>query len=331
MLGGKVDTLTAVKQARTASDLPYRLELKQTLNEKRNESSLFESASLYLSLSSYRNQLINLLVRVSFLGISLLSSSVAYLEQANVESLMGDFNQTLALDTFRFLCRLFNREYIFAQQDTAKDYSDALKYTIHLNLIKSTRAGQLELDKFHLKQFLFLAKLTQSTLENYSQIYSIILDAGSDRLEFASEKDFVRTLQQDLFARMLNNNTGELHTNADFECLSLSLISNAILTLSQFDTLTRSTVDSAPKPIQIYKIDQVKLARLSQHLKYIIKLNRIKMRIILKACQDGSESSNDRMITDLGDDENERDFSASSSFQVQELLTQYENYTRSKI
>lgn len=94
------------------------------------EKTLFETASLFIALCSYRNQLTNHLVRVSFASIALASST---------HSLSSRFEISSAFDVFEFLVVLFNREYIFRTENNdliRSDFEATLNCLLHLNVIK---------------------------------------------------------------------------------------------------------------------------------------------------------------------------------------------------
>lgn len=118
--------------------ISLRQQQQQSMDSDSNkEKRLFESAALYIALCSYRNQLANHLVRVSFVSVALASST---------HSLSSRFNLDTAYDLFKFLVTLFNREFIFRPGDSGDpqsydqlvrdDFQRTLNCLLHLNVLK---------------------------------------------------------------------------------------------------------------------------------------------------------------------------------------------------
>lgn len=253
------------------------LSLKQPHLVNRTQSGLFESASLYIALCSYKNQLVNSLIRQGFVCNSLLGSSVQELEGDRV---LKDFSEKNSLLIYKFLTCLFNREFIFRQGDEEKDFADSLTYFTHTNLVKQVD-DKLELIKFNLKQFLLFSKLFEQILLNYQEIYECILgnsnnlsekEAYNEILSFKCEKELVKKIQTIIFEKMLDyfKNYSPQVYNFDFEILSLNMITNAVQSLRQFGVASKSEI----------KLDKLKF--LVSKLTYLTRINRIKSNSLIK-------------------------------------------------
>lgn len=106
-------------------------------DDNNKKTALFESASLYIALCSYRNQLSNHLVRVSFVSVALAAATAASSSSSSSSTSLS-FNSSSALDVFQFLATLFNREFIFrpGAQQLSDDFDRTLNCLLHLNIIK---------------------------------------------------------------------------------------------------------------------------------------------------------------------------------------------------
>jgi hypothetical protein len=305
-----------------------RLALKRPIaatgdGKRVDRSILFESASYYIALCSYRNQLANHLVRASFLCTSLLACSNDLTADLVVGSDETLTSTTGSSETFAFLCRLFNREFIFRANEHSRDYADSLKCLVHLNILKwrktppttTPTTNLVELEKFNLKQFLFFCRLNQSLIENYSQIYKILL--ALNKLEVTNEKNFVKALQAEIFERMLGGGGSQrrcgLDGHADLEILSLNMLSNSLLTLKQFGILW--STNGPP-----YKINREKLVGLSKKLAYIVQIVRLRSNQLARLGQSFVDSS-DAEGFDFAHDETQNE-----QIDKNELLGEYENH-----
>ena len=265
---------------------PFVISLKQPHNlfsAQNIEASLFESGSLYLAMCSYRNQLVQFLIRISLTSNCLLATSVDYehVEQ-NKEANLINLDESKAFKLYTCFSKLFNKEFIFNGGDEQKDFSDSLSYLLHTNLIKSSTADQdghrkFELVKFNMRTFVFFSRFFLYIVQNYAEIY-MILEGMMSPLVFSDEKMFTKSIQNIIFEKMLKslgenkryNSSGATHL-FDFEALSLNLISNAVLSLRQFDILTKCQTNN-------FEINLNKLKCLNESLKYAIRTNRFKLR-----------------------------------------------------
>lgn len=131
----------------TTDRLRLRQPHAQLASAAASDSLLFESAGLYIALCSYRNQLVNHLVRVSLVAMALLSGSTVMGGGATIR-----FNLTAAFEVYKFWTILFNREFIFRTEDenTRKDFNDALNCLLHLNLLKRSSNSSRIFNKHYL-------------------------------------------------------------------------------------------------------------------------------------------------------------------------------------
>jgi glycerone phosphate O-acyltransferase len=274
----------------------FVLSVKQPHLIETTNTSLFESVSIYLAVCSYRNQLVNFLVRISLTVNCLLASESNLSMKTNQHQLLTSLNETKAFESFKMLCRLFNREFIFHAGDELKDFNDSISYLLHTNLLKVAEVDQngqrkFELITFNLKQLFFFALLFQSIIENSLELYDILLidlnnQNKSNKIEFTDEKAFLKKVQQQFFDKMVefkknpNLNANSSDKNGylfDYEILSLNSISNALLTLKQFDILRKIQIDDFVERKFSFEIDLILLNSLNDRLKNIIKINKLKL------------------------------------------------------
>ena len=114
---------------------------KSSLDSKQAEASLFESASIYLAVCSYKNQLVHFLIRIGFVSNCLLASSQSFhaVTDATTDSnCLRDLNESRALEIYKFLSTLFNREFILKADDACKDFKDSICYLVNTNMLKSS-------------------------------------------------------------------------------------------------------------------------------------------------------------------------------------------------
>ena len=174
---------------------------------------------------------------------------------------------------YKCLTLLFNKEFIFNSGDELKDFNDSLSYLLHTNLLKLTNNGrEFELVKFNMRTFFFFSRAFLYIFQNYSAIYTSLEQTPG----FESEKDLTKSVQTSLFGKMLASlatpNSRDLF---DFEGLSLNLISNAVLSLRQFGILQKNAASH-------YEISTSQLAKLNETLKFIVKINRLKLQTLSK-------------------------------------------------
>jgi hypothetical protein len=103
-------------------------------------------------------------------------------------------------------------------------------------------------------------------------IYSVLFTVTSQTVQFEDEKKLTKTIQQRLFDKVMSLKEGET-LRFDYEALSFNLISNAMLTLRQFDVLKR--YDTSNNKLN-YEIDLLLLKdRIADKLSYMIETNRM--------------------------------------------------------
>jgi hypothetical protein len=269
----------------------FTISIKQPHANVKDSTSLFESSSLYLAMCSYRNQLVQFIVRISFVSMCLLGSNRVDQENEEASSCLGNFDERKSFEMYKSLSRLFNKEFIFHAGDESKDFKDSLSYLLHTNLIRvqsSSHADgfehqrKFELVKMNMRMFFFFARSFLYILQNYVEIYRII-SASSLTTSFNDEKTFVKSIQTTLFDRMLSllssTSTSSSHL-FDFESLSLNLISNSILCLAQFDILIKHRSKLGDQ--SSFEIDTSKLKLLDESLIILIRTNRHKLCVLSK-------------------------------------------------
>lgn len=101
------DNLVLAREANELKDFVIGLKRLSTQSSKQE---VFENAKNYISMCSYRNQLVCFLIRKSFTCNALLSASSLVDESGLVFQQKSDIK---ASDEYAFLSRLFNREFIF--------------------------------------------------------------------------------------------------------------------------------------------------------------------------------------------------------------------------
>ncbi len=241
----------------------------------KSQTDLLENASIYLAVCSYRNQLVNFLVRISFVCNCLLATAAAASSTSGDRLMfqLGKSSNQITYEMYAFLSLVYNREFIFREGDEKKDFTDAISFLVHTNLIRLTEDGvSYELVSFNLKSFLFLAGLFEPVLNNYLAIYSVLFTVTSQTVQFEDEKKLTKTIQQRLFDKVMSLKEGET-LRFDYEALSFNLISNAMLTLRQFDVLKR--YDTSNNKLN-YEIDLLLLKdRIADKLSYMIETNRM--------------------------------------------------------
>jgi glycerone phosphate O-acyltransferase len=241
----------------------------------KSQTDLLENASIYLAVCSYRNQLVNFLVRISFVCNCLLATAAAASSTSGDRLMfqLGKSSNQITYEMYAFLSLVYNREFIFREGDEKKDFTDAISFLLHTNLIRLSEDGvSYELVSFNLKSFLFLAGLFEPVLNNYLAIYSVLFTVTSQTVQFEDEKKLTKTIQQRLFDKVMSLKEGET-LRFDYEALSFNLISNAMLTLRQFDVLKR--YDTSNNKLN-YEIDLLLLKdRIADKLSYMIETNRM--------------------------------------------------------
>ncbi|RNA09855.1 dihydroxyacetone phosphate acyltransferase-like [Brachionus plicatilis] len=188
----------------------------------RQSEDLFESASTYIALCSYKNQLVNFLVRASFVSISLVLSSID-----------DELNRNQAFNIYTFMTRVFSKEFIFRPGDEARDFDDSFKYVINTSLLVERDHG-LEINLFNAKKFIFFIVLFEKMFKNYAKIYSVLarlIPPDQNKFIIEDDKSIVKEIQTRIFNEM---KSGSIKNDVlfDFEVLSLSTIGNAVSVLS---------------------------------------------------------------------------------------------------
>lgn len=252
-----------------SNQLSFIIGLKQNVKAA-NKASLtqlesFENAKSYLAVCSYRNQLVCFIVRKSFVCMALLGSS----QLLNNTSLKIQSEQAFSI--YSFLSKLFDKEYIIKDGDESQDYEDAAKFLIHTNILKRQDAQLFEIIKLNLNKFLFISRLFQSVLENYTEIYLLLIEQNRSR--FSDEKQLIKFVQDQVFKKL--EATRIEFVSYDLEILSLNLISNAVLALRNFKIVERIVNEATQKTE--YKIDLEQLAGLNKRLSSVISENRLKL------------------------------------------------------
>ena len=123
-----------------------------------------------------------------------------------------------------------------------------------------------------MSHFVFFVRLFLTTLANYAQIYSILV-TSSDQLCFDDEKQLIKSIQRSIFQTIKTTSGPSPQFGFDLEILSLNLISNALLTLRQFEALLLK-----PKLVIDLKI----VAKLLGRLEALIRTNRINLEKLNK-------------------------------------------------
>jgi hypothetical protein len=372
------DLTTSVQSSTLPLSLDVSLQLARTtpiggspyLVAIRQPNDVFERAALFIAVCSYRNQLVHFLFRISLACNSLLASSPppppqpASSESSHQQQQQSffDLDESNAFDTYKYLSQLFSKEFIIQPGDEHKDYKDSLAYMLHTSLLKQQPqhgVGRYELIKFNLKHFLFFARTFQSLMQNYYEIYKVVLNEIRAHVSrFVDEKPIAKQIQKLLFDKMaearMDQQTSQTRLLFDLESLSLSLISNALLALKQFNLLERSAAEPSKvtslntssnllggngngngsngngNSKRYYSIDLCGLASLNEKLGCIIRINRLKIAhlhrtAVLFDTKSSNESTNiedaiDNMNVDYDYDE-ERSV---DSAQLSSYLKDYE-------
>ncbi|CAF0915116.1 unnamed protein product [Brachionus calyciflorus] len=187
---------------------------------------IFENACNYIALCSYKNQLANSLVRMSFACTSLLLSSPKD----------DEFNLKESFEIYKFMTRVYAKEFIFKSGDESKDFEDSIKFLINTSLIQEKgEMKKIEINKFNVKKFLFLSVLFEKLFKNYVKIYSILSNFVQYHqllFDVGDEKKLFKDIQSQIFDEM-KQNSNRLDYLYDYEVLSLSTIGNAVSVLKQ--------------------------------------------------------------------------------------------------
>lgn len=128
-----------------------------------------------------------------------------------------------------------------------------------------------EISKLNLDKFMFISRLFQSVLENYTEIYLILIEQNRSR--FSDEKQLIKFVQDQVFKKL--EATRIEFVPYDLEILSLNLISNSVLALRNFKIVERVVDEVSPKTE--YKIDLQLLAGLNKRLSNVISQNKRKL------------------------------------------------------
>jgi hypothetical protein len=262
------------------------IRLKQAnIESTANEAAMteaFNNASNYIAFCSYRNQLVCFLIRPSLLAYSLLASSTESIlksensnESEKSESpILSDFDLTRALSMFKFLLRLLGKEFIFKPDNEEKDFNDALNYLVHTNVLTKGSNGGYQLVKSSLRQLFFYAKMFEYILENYAEVYNVCLnlsECSKKQVVFKEEKQFTKNIQTAVFNKILGLSGPSKTGNAfDLEVLSFNLLSNSLLTLNQFNVLTRPNRGD-------YCLNVSGLAVVHRNLRFLLDVTQVKL------------------------------------------------------
>jgi len=140
-----------------------------------------------------------------------------------------------------------------------------------MNILKRQDSLIFEIIKLNLEKFIFISKVFQSVMENYSEIYLILIEQS--RSSFNDEKQLILFVQDQVFKKL--EVTRIENVSYDLEILSLNLISNSVLALSNFKILEK-VFSPATKKVE-YKIDLNLLSGLNKKLLSIISENKHKL------------------------------------------------------
>ena len=175
---------------------------------------------------------------------------------------------------------MFNiSKYILKEGDERKDFDESVNFLTHTNILKQQENGYLEIIKLNFESFAMFSRVFLPTLQNYHEIYSILISANQTR--FSSEKHISTFIQNNVFdiikSQQKKNNTSLF----DLEILSLNLISNAVLALRQFNILEKF-INSVTKQNE-FKIDIVALKEMNFKVHSIIKNNRQRLKQMINS------------------------------------------------
>ena len=254
---------------------------------------VFENASIFIAVCSYRNQLVNCLVRISFVCNSLLSNST--LDSSLDICSVNDSNPFVS---YKFLISLFSAEFIFNVGDELKDFNEAISFLLHTNMICIDTVNQrYQLIKFNLKIFLFFSRLFLSFMQNYMEIYSVdLFSSRCGKIVFDCEKKMAKSIQGKIFTRIENEAKGDSDKKSffDLEVLSLNLISNSIMSLRVFNAVNRLRDEDSKK--SVYEMDLTLLGAVKEKLNHVTIMNRRKIKELYAIWKtfDASTSNSER-------------------------------------
>lgn len=255
------------------------VKLKQS-DTSNTQDNLFSNASNYIAFCSYRNQLVSFLIRISLVSYSLLASSINSLQ--NDGDLLADFDMSRAFDMFKFLLKLFNKEFIFKPGSEKNDFVDSLNYLTHTNILsKNAAKNEWQLVKLNLKHLFVYVKMFEYIIQDYVGVYDSVLSMIGSRptLSFQDEKKFTQEVQKSAFDKLLKSSDS---VSFDMEILSLNLLTNSLLTLTQFGALNRQNVNSNKE----YTIKRGELDSVHRTLKFILATVQIKLDMMNKLVSD---------------------------------------------
>ena len=296
-----------------------QLPVTSSMTKEESVANLFTNSSTYIAFCSYRNQLVSFLIRVSLFSYALLASSaksVANGCQIDENELLQDFDLRRAMPMFKFLLRLFNREFIFKPENEERDFTDSLNYLLHTNILSRTASGTCELVRLNLRQFFFFVKMFEYILEDYAEVFAVCMDMGKPGLRsvhVSDEKQFTKDVQRTLFDKLMTSASNQSsYTNKnlfDMESLSLNMLNNSFLSLAQFNVLFRLVKRD-------YEINLVGLAVVHRNLRYVIDVARVKLTELnrcFKIENDGGENELDFEFDDADQIKEKRAFLSSKA------------------
>lgn len=192
-------------------------------------NNLFDNASNYFLLCSFRNQLINMLVKISLVTICL--------EQSNQ---INDLYKN-----FKFLVQLFRSEFIFHSNEIELDrfFNETLVFLKSLNICNIDDNQTYKILNYNLNHLNLFNSLIQPYLFNYLTIYKIIYELK--QFEFKDEKLFSINIQKYCFNNLFNESCANL--KHDYEVLSLNVIANALASLREFGLLIKNKEPNGQK------------------------------------------------------------------------------------
>ena len=76
------------------------------------------------------------------------------------------------------LVRMLSKEFIFKPDSEERDFADSLNYLLHTNVLSRLGEDRYELVKLNLRQFFVHLKLFEYVLEDYAEIYGLLMGQG---------------------------------------------------------------------------------------------------------------------------------------------------------
>lgn len=171
-----------------------------------------------------------------------------------------------------------------------------MNFLVHTNILKKQENGSFELIKLNLINFAMFARVFLPTMQNYNQIYTILISANQSY--YSSEKTLANFIQNNVFEIIKTPDQMNANSLFDLEILSLNLISNALLALRQFRIIER-VFNSVTKTYEL-KINIIALKEVNLKLQSIIIKNRHRLKQIMNSLGEASQEyefniENDKM------------------------------------